>query len=893
MVTEGSVGSVYLDLVVRDTVQKQVEDISAKAQAGAKQSFEGLEQVVERAVARATRSATSAATTASRAAVQAAEAAQRAVQAMTASAASGSQQVEAAMGQSFDKGVALAQAKVAQLERAFDGVGAKLDALWNSGNFDPEDKVTKSLLAQQERLYAQLEAARERLAIEVQAAAQRQAAEETAQARRAAVAQQEASAQQSGAAEASAQAQTASISRVRQTADAVFQWMGNAGRSAFSALGQAATHFGALASRAFSGLRTVAVWSGKALGSLGRRFSSVGKAVGTFGSRLKEIVTGALVFNMLSQGMSKITQYLTEAVGASIELQDALANLKGAASVAATPIIEVLTPALVALANGTATVLSYFSRLVSFLTGKSVDSMTATAKKLNDTTDAAKKAKAALAGFDEIQRLDGGSDGGDGSGDRAPNYDFQGRSSFLDAVLAAVQKGDWGQVGALVAQKLNGAMASIPWPDIQEKAGRWASGLAQVINGAVGALDFLLLGGTIANGLNTIIIAVNTFFQETDWEGIGAGVGTGLSGMFQTLDWEGVGKALTNGISTVMQGLHGLVTTFDFSAFGSGFATATMAAINNVDWVQGAKDLGAAAIGLVDALTEWIKGVDWQQIGDTVAEMLAAVDWSGLVSSLVAGIGAVCAGLAELIWGIIDDAWEDVVTWWEEAAYEDGEFTMEGLLQGIEDKLLGIGQWVYDHVFTPFMDAFRGVFDIHSPSGVMEEQGGFLIQGLLNGISGAWSKITEFFDGALSGLERTMDGFIGGLAGWASGTWENIKSGASYALKSVRGAKMPLSFGVPKLADGGVIRQPTLALMGEYSGAGSDPEIAAPQSMLRQTMEQAMGGYSGDMVQCCEAVVAVLEQILEAVMGIELDGQMLYNKVETERAKMAVVRGAW
>lgn len=45
---------------------------------------------------------------------------------------------------------------------------------------------------------------------------------------------------------------------------------------------------------------------------------------------------------------------------------------------------------------------------------------------------------------------------------------------------------------------------------------------------------------------------------------------------------------------------------------------------------------------------------------------------------------------------------------------------------------------------------------------------------------------------------------------------------------------------IPRLAKGGVIDQPTLALMGEYGGAKSNPEIAAPQSVLLDTMAMAL-----------------------------------------------------
>lgn len=86
--------------------------------------------------------------------------------------------------------------------------------------------------------------------------------------------------------------------------------------------------------------------------------------------------------------------------------------------------------------------------------------------------------------------------------------------------------------------------------------------------------------------------------------------------------------------------------------------------------------------------------------------------------------------------------------WWYDAAYEDGEFTMEGLLNGITEKLTDIGNWIDEHIFQPFMEGFRNVFGIHSPSTVMQEMGGYIIDGLKEGLLGIWEKvewiITEF-----------------------------------------------------------------------------------------------------------------------------------------------------
>lgn len=978
---EGSVGSVFLDFVVRDTIDKQVQNLATKAQTAIQKSFSNIEDSintsVQKTIARTSEVAASAATSAGKAAESAANAAEKAVQSAASSAADCGQRVEASIDKSFNRAVALAQAKVNELETSLARVTEKLRAAMKND----DDSTAKKLGDKQMEIYDKLAAARERLAIEVQTAAQKQLAVEKAAAQQAVAPVQNMAEEASSAAESSSQAvenaakgplqriaekickfgdaiangparalgllaeeanqaadsvedqsedaqeseeeQSSAFAKIKSAASRAFSAVKSIGTKAFETAGRAAKGFRNVASKAFSGAKTIASGFGKAISSIKNKFSSAGKSAGGFGRRLKGLASRAFVFNIISSGFRSVSSSLQTALTSSDSMQNALANLKGTAATAAAPIIELLTPALTALTNAAATAFSYLSKLISSLTGKSISAMTSAAKKMQSTADTAKKAAKSVAGFDEIQKLDSGDSSSSDGDSGAYNYDFQGQSSFLDSVMESVKAGNWNDVGALVAQKLNDSLESIKWPDIQAKVKSWVSGVAQTINGFVGTLDFSTVGSTISGAINTILTGINTFFQDVDWTGLGTGIGTGLSNMFSTLDWSGVGIFLTNGIRSLLEGLHGFVTSFDFSAFGSNLATATMAAINNVDWVQGAKDLGQAAIGLFETLTAWITDMDWQQIGNTIADSVAAVDWNGLVSSLVEGIGAACAGLTELIWGLIEDAWAGVVKWWEEVAYEDGQFTMEGLLKGIGDIFVNIGTWITENIFDPFINGFKNAFDIHSPSGEMESMGDFLIQGLFQGISDAWTSITTFFTDAFDSVKGTIteiweDGILPAIKGpinsiisfinemisgicegintiiramnklkWDIPDWVPLLGGKTFGfnLKTITAPQIPM------LANGGVITQPTLAMMGEYSGARNNPEIAAPQSLIEQTLANAMQGYSGDMIQRLDEVVEVLKDILEAVLGIEIGDSVIGQAVDRYKRSRAIING--
>ncbi len=76
-------------------------------------------------------------------------------------------------------------------------------------------------------------------------------------------------------------------------------------------------------------------------------------------------------------------------------------------------------------------------------------------------------------------------------------------------------------------------------------------------------------------------------------------------------------------------------------------------------------------------MSDTIQSIDWQALGHQIAEFLANIDWAGVADSFFEAIGSALGGLAGFLWGLIEDAWNDVVDWWHEVAYEDGKFTIK------------------------------------------------------------------------------------------------------------------------------------------------------------------------------------------------------------------------
>lgn len=138
-------------------------------------------------------------------------------------------------------------------------------------------------------------------------------------------------------------------------------------------------------------------------------------------------------------------------------------------------------------------------------------------------------------------------------------------------------------------------------------------------------------------------------------------------------------------------------------------------------------------------------------------------------------------------------------------------------------------------------------------------------------VSGAITSAGNWISDHKKGL-ITAAGVIGGAA----------LVGGSIALAPATGG-LSLA-GLAAFANGGVITTPTPALVGEYPGAKSNPEIIAPQDMMRETVEDANTGV-------VNAIYAIGNQISKAVedkdTNVYMDGDKVSRKITKKQKEQS------
>ena len=350
-----------------------------------------------------------------------------------------------------------------------------------------------------------------------------------------------------------------------------------------------------------------------------------------------------------------------------------------------------------------------------------------TASSMKNTSSSAKQASKSLSSVhSEINNVSDNKNNENSSSN--PNIDLSKMDSNSNPIIDAIKQGNWYQVGETIGKKINEAINSIPWDKIQNTSKKIGTNIAQFFNGGIKETDWNKVGNTFAQGINTIIYFGQSFLTTFNWKDFGKAVGNGLSSLIKNIDWNALGNTLSVGI----KGIFNSITVF----------------FENFDWSV-----------VVDGLLDFIKGFDWNGVSDAIFKAL----------------GSACASLVNLGWIIgekINIAIDNAKKYFQQKIEECGGNITRGIFNGIVDAMSGIGQWIHEHIFTPFIEGFKNVFKIHSPSLVMTEMGKYIIQGLLNGITSLIDNVKQTWQSIKNNiLEVSND-----IKNKISNTWGNIKN---------------------------------------------------------------------------------------------------------------------
>ena len=143
-----------------------------------------------------------------------------------------------------------------------------------------------------------------------------------------------------------------------------------------------------------------------------------------------------------------------------------------------------------------------------------------------------------------------------------------------------------------------------------------------------------------------------------------------------------------------------------------------------------------------------------------------------------------------------------------------------------------------------------------------------LFSNIVSGLSAAWTQ----FKNAMTAMGEAITGWWSANKSWAAPAIGVGLAGITIgAIALSGGGALAAVPALAALASGGVLTEPTAALVGEYPGAKRDPEIISPRSMMYDTFRDAQ-----DTDVVVNAIMAGVNQIVRAIqdnnVGVYVDG---------------------
>ena len=380
-------------------------------------------------------------------------------------------------------------------------------------------------------------------------------------------------------------------------------------------------------------------------------------------------------------------------------------------------------------------------------------------------------------------------------------------------------------------------------------------GLASVIMGVIsGNIPFIVLGAALI-GIGALSL------QDASGNNIFQGVIDAINNFI--LEYQGLIVGLSGFI-----GLLCLIV--GFLRANIGLIIAGAAAIGLAIYAGSVEDAQGKSLfdKVIEAANNFI--LEYQAIlaGVTafIGLVLVVIGCFGHIPALLIGLGmlGVAAGIASM---------ED----------DNGNSLFDKINEKIKSKWEELKAWFHSTVAQVFtaqfwlnllqqiIDAFNQFFEN------LKQKVADFCSGLISKIADTVRSVIQSIRDAFKSEEKSQKENI-----TKSGRGSNSNKKSMARVRAVSQEFSNLS--IPKLASGGVITRPTVVQVGEYQGASSNPEIVSPQSIMRDTMENANLGV-------INAIYAIGNQISKTVedkdSNVYMDGDIITRKITKKQKEQS------
>lgn len=408
-------------------------------------------------------------------------------------------------------------------------------------------------------------------------------------------------------------------------------------------------------------------------------------------------------------------------------------------------------------------------------------------------------------------------------------------NKLMGMIYNAIHSIDWASLGAFFADGVNGLVDSVDW-DLFGRllADRFIIEF-ELLGGFLSQLDWTSVFNAFIDGFSGFFHELSDWIATVDWTGVGKQLTDKLSDALQNVEIEKLARVFFNFITDSINAVSDFLAGTDSYQLGQDLVDFAIRAVTSVDWAGLAQAIGRFfGEAFIEAL-DFMGGLV-SRIADYFEKKVAEGPFDNVGLNIVYGIyHGIQDAITNVAAWIVENVFNPFINGFKSAfginspstvMAEQGGYIIAGLKKGITDaissvtetakKILSAIKSAFDNfslfdigknliqglidgvndiietaknavanVGNAVIDKVKNVLGIHSPSTVFAEIGGYIDQGLANGITAAQGYVDEAMQGLINGVtnagnqfieqgKQTGIGFVNNLDQTLTSTWQQL-----------------------------------------------------------------------------------------------------------------------
>ena len=360
-------------------------------------------------------------------------------------------------------------------------------------------------------------------------------------------------------------------------------------------------------------------------------------------------------------------------------------------------------------------------------------------------------------------------------------------NKLMQMIYDAVHSVDWVSLGATISDGINGLVDAVDWDLFGRLLASRFTAEFDFLGGFLGQLDWTSILNAFVDGSSGFFNELTEWIQSKDWTEIGRTVTEKISNALQNVDVGKFTKALLDFIISGINGIADFLAGTDSYQLGQDLVDFAIRAVTSVDWAGLSQAIGRFfGEAFIEAL-DFMGGLV-SRIADYFEEKVAEGPFDNVGLNIVYGIYyGIQDAITNVASWIVENVFNPFINGFKSAfginspstvMAEQGGYIIAGLKNGIADAISSVTETVkkilsaiksaFDNfslfdigknliqglingvnnmietaknavanVGNAVIDKVKNVLGIHSPSKLFELFGGYIDQGLANGITGS------------------------------------------------------------------------------------------------------------------------------------------------------------